>query len=364
MFASASLSVVAAGLLAGTPITPLFRHQPTTSFYLIVVDGYPGSFAEVPELESHVQEFKSKLEQIGFHVLEGARANYSFTYAALSSALSMGHGLEPSRDPISRFIAASRGDHLLATTMREYGYRYVHVESGWSGSDCGPLVDACIRGAFFDDTIGELVDMSIFGHTFERSALTYGGGHALEELVQYVMEEDDGGNFVFAHVLLPHPPLQLTRDCTPRVSDELNVTTLNSPWTTPEELMRRKAAFLDQVDCLNRRMLDLLSKMPVDWPVVITSDHGSDFRGQLWKPPAQWDEADIRERFSILHAARVPEGCPSGVEVDLVNLIRHAASCVSGSDLAPVRPRYEIVPYLDALQVGHARLLTAQDFGP
>lgn len=333
----------------------------TQSFYLIVLDGYPGSFSELPELTSVVEGFMEELTDRGFHRTSNARANYNATFASISSALSLEHDLSLSQGGIVDALDRIRGNNRLVRDAQRAGYRYVHVESGWSGSTCGRSVDLCYEGLLIDETVEVLSDLSVLGAFWKQSASVEGALNALDNLSAHIAE-DDGGDFVFAHVLLPHPPIQLQNDCARTYKPELDVGFLNSPRTTQSELLLIKAGFLQQVQCVNKLILGLMDHLPRDWPVVITSDHGTDFRGQLLKTPNQWDEEDIEERFSNFNVTRLPERCLVGQPRDLVNVMRSAASCVLGVELRPITPRYQIVPYNGFLQPG-ARVLTESEMG-
>lgn len=356
-------------VLANTPSSPsqvspdhtVGADASTQSFYLIVLDGYPGAFSELPELTSVVEEFVKELADRGFHRTNNARANYNTTFASISSALSLEHDLSHSESGIVEALERIRGNNRLVRDAKHAGYRYVHIESGWSGSTCGRSVDLCYKGLLIDETVEALSDLSVLGMFWKQSASVGGALNALDNLSAHIAD-DDGGDFVFAHVLLPHPPLQLQSDCARTYKPELDVGFLNSPKTTESELLLIKAGFLQQIQCVNKLVLGLVDQLPRGWPVVLTSDHGTDFRGQLLKTPDHWDERDIEERFSNFNVTRLPESCPVGQSSDLVNIMRSAASCVLGVALRPITPRYQIVPYNGFFQPG-ARVLTESEMG-
>ena len=179
--------------------------------------------------------------------------------------------------------------------------------------------------------------------TFANPFVT-GGLNSLDVLSTHASSSDTGRDFVFAHVLIPHPPHQLTADCTVRVSKDRSGSYVQLgvaeafPSLVASEYEQQRA-------CLNGRLQDLLAALPNDASVVLTGDHGTDLRGQLDKAPANWSESDIQERFSIFHAARLPKGCRLTSARDLVNLIRSEIACVTGASLPDVEPYFEISPY-------------------
>lgn len=333
--------------------------QGTPSFYLVIVDGYPGGFSELPALRPILGDFMNDLGQRGFEQTVNARANYNATYAAVSTAVSLDHELVVSRDGVRTAFQRIRGENRLAREMQQHGYRYVHVESGFLGSACGGTVDLCYPGLFFDETVEDLVDSSLIGSWWTQSAYTSGAIHSFESLTSH-MVNDRGGDFVFAHILLPHPPLLLDRTCSPRYQKQTDVNVLHPPGATAEELDGIKSTYVEQIRCVNGLVLDLVDHLPRDARVVITGDHGTEFRGQLLKAPEEWDAGDIAERFSLFNVTRLPQGCDVSARSDLINIMRASVSCILGVDLDPIPESHSIVPYYDDLDL-EPRLLTESD---
>jgi hypothetical protein len=333
----------------------------TPSFYFIVLDGYAGAYAELPELSPVVNQFVDELGARGFAQTAQPSANYNTTYASLSTALSLDHEITFSSEGLVQAFQKVRGDNRLVREMQENGYRYVHIESGFRGSVCGSMVDLCYQGLLFEETLEGLVDLSLMSRWWTQSAYTSGAFHSFESLATH-MAQDSGGDFVFAHILLPHPPLVLSSTCEARYQPELDVRWLHPPRATTDELEMTKSAYVEQIQCVNNLMLDLMDRLPPNARVVITSDHGTDLRGQHLKLPEHWDAADIAERFSIFNVTRLPRGCRVGPPTDLINIMRASASCILGAEFAPVSERHEIVPYYGDLEL-EPRFLTLSDMG-
>ncbi len=365
-----STAWIAVFLLVGWVLIGLPPSQPTLperaasgfhedSFYLIIVDGYPGSTTQIPELEAPLAGFGEELTALQLTEFPDALANYNFTHAALPTALSLENSLDLRVVDLALIFDRIRGFNETVNLLRQSGYRYVHIESGWSGSGCGPSVDLCYQGLFLDSVVEDLADLSVLAGGFHESSFTLGAVHALDQLSRHIAS-DDGGDFVFAHILLPHPPVQLAQDCSRYVDPVLDVMTLNRPGSDPAHLARIKAAYIGQVQCVNAKLLELIGQMNPSWSVVITGDHGTDFGGQILKPAELWSRAEIEERFSIFHTSRLPQSCAQSTERDLVNLMRRAVACVSGVVLDPVAPHFEIVPYYGFRHLG-SRVLNPEE---
>jgi hypothetical protein len=314
------------------------------SFYLIVVDGYgaPGERSE------GISQFSSALEGRGFTVMEEPLANYVYTHAAISNLLSLDHKFKYGSTPVSAMFNAIQGASRMRSVFEAAGYRYVHFEGGWSGSRCGPTVDNCVKGAFIDSFVWQAIQMSIFTNLVEKNVAhpyVAGGLSSLDALVEHGRFNDSGRDFVFAHLVLPHPPLQLDSECNLVIDPRLAGQLLGVQGMNAATRDFREDGFRQQRACLNERLLSLISDLPASTNIVITADHGTDFRGQMEKEPKDWSPADIKERFEIFHAARLPDSCETSSERDLVNLIRAEVACLTGEPLTPIDPYHEITPY-------------------
>lgn len=324
--------------------TNVIAQQPGGSFYLIVVDGYGDPVGD----DRSVSEFFSSLEREGFAIAQNAVSNYSYTHASVSNVLSLDHRFTHGSESVAAMFNAIQGSNEMRSLLERAGFRYVHIESGWAGSRCGPTVRNCVQGRFIDGFIWQTLEMTYFEEYLEENVphpYVQGALHSLDAIADHGRDADAGRDFVFTHLLLPHPPIQLDGECNlvldPRLQGQLlGVQGMN---TATREF--REAGYRDQRACLNEMILSTIAALPNDASVVITADHGTDFLGQLEKEPEDWSTADIEERFPIFHAARLPESCDLPVERDLINLIRGEVGCIAGVELPAVAPYHEITPY-------------------
>ena len=89
--------------------------------------------------------------------------------------------------------------------------------------------------------------------------------------------------------------------------------------------------------------------------IILQSDHGSAFRGQLENPPTDWSDADLHERFGALNALRLPEPCRSlaAPDLTLVDPFPLVFACLTDSDFTRhVPPRFFVTPYDDSQDFG------------
>jgi hypothetical protein len=321
---------------------------PSGSFYLIFLDGY----GAITDQDPDVFELKDALWRRGFQVVEGAVANYSFTHASMSNSLSLEHRFRPAMPPELMFDVM-QGKNEVRRLLEASGREYLHIESGWSGTRCGVSVTRCLDASWFDSFVWRVGQMSALRELAASTIadpLVIGGVRALEMTTAHATSFDSGKDFVFAHVLLPHPPFQLNHSCQIEIRSHVNGRFIRrvDAQQFPGEI---DLAYRAQRACLNEKLLALIEAVPANASVVLTADHGTDLRGQLEQPPSLWTDADIRERFSIFHAVRLPAGCRLGKNHDLMNLIRSEVGCVIGSPRARVSPYHEISPHYGSTEL-------------
>ncbi|MGH8925891.1 MAG: hypothetical protein ACRDWA_14835 [Acidimicrobiia bacterium] len=325
-------------------VTNVASQQPEGSFYFIVLDGY----GDPIDNDRGISKFFSGLEREGFSIATDAISNYSYTHASISNVLSLDHRFAHGSASVAAMFNAIQGSNQMRSLLERAGFRYVHIESGWAGSRCGPTVRTCVQGRFLDGFVWQTLQMTSFTDYIEdnvHNPYVQGGLHSLDALARHGREVDAGKDFVFAHIVLPHPPIQLDDDCNLVIDPGLQGQVLGVPGMSTATRQFREAGYRGQRACINEMVLSTIADLPSDASVVITADHGTDFLGQLVKEPKDWSAADIEERFRIFHAARLPNPCGLPVERDLVNLVRAEVSCIASEALPALAPYHEITPY-------------------
>lgn len=330
--------------------------------YWILLDGYPRQDILQEFFNFDNAPFVDQLKGRNFAVYDRAVASFPETAFSVSSTLSMGfpiNGIPPRMPSPAELQRTVRGQNVVVNTFRAMGYRYVHFQNGYDELTACPLEGAiCIRGSAqssgsaieFDefniallsktpvmDAIAMFTDAD---RTVEESVFMQGAVHEVTDRLSQLPER--GPFFLYAHVLAPHPPIRFKRDCSVRAAapDLLD-------WNATE-----KAAFIDQLICVNNETVTLLDKVIERDPqaiVVLQSDHGTAFRGQFKKPFDGWDLSDQKERFGALNALRMPDVCSDDTQgsVDLVNTFARVLNCVSGSHLPDKVARRFVVSHAD-----------------
>ena len=299
----------------------------------------------------------------GFHVTPDARANYARTRLSLASILNLDYLDQLRGRPVAELLQ----DHAVGRFLKDLGYRYVHIGSEYQPTRASPLADVSRSLYQTSDFATALFDSSLASEIVERLGpleprrqrqVDWGrfAFQALEEA-----RAEPGPKFVFAHLLLPHPPYVFDADG--RVlSDE------EASQRPTSELYEGQLTYLNsQIKALVERLLAVSDdERPI---IVLTADEGpypKRYEGDpLMKgpdPDFDWStgtEEELRIKFGILHAMYLPGPSPMDVPASItsVNTFRYLFSRYFDADLplletrtlVPMGPDQELVDVTERL---------------
>jgi hypothetical protein len=313
---------------------------------VVVFDGYGGKEVLEEFYGYDNSPMLDRLTELGFYAPGQITANYARTQLSIPSVLQLGYVAEAgdiSEADIDALGRVLNGDSRLARTLKSQGYRQVYIESGWLGSQCDRSVDTCVEARWPDETFFDVVYRTILrglpGFELGRS-FTAGALHASDWLSADLapLLSDETPDFIFAHVLLPHPPLFVDGDCVPDWRNGESGFAIGRPGFSAEEVAQARADYVEQVACANRVMTRIAAQIAPDTVMIVMGDHGPDSQGQLFVQGTEWSESMRTERYGAFFAARVP-GCEmEGVE-SLVNVGRRTMACLTGADLPDLPTR-------------------------
>jgi hypothetical protein len=317
--------------------------------YFFLLDGYGRADQLQATVDFDNSRFLRSLENRGFTVHDDATSAYSTTFLSLASTLEMGFPAGPGDlEDHRRFYEAIEGDNATVRRFHELGYRFV-LGTDYALFDCGEGVDLCVEPR--DDVVEALLgerEQAILGAT-PLSELLPALGIEASPLTGYLSPEDvvervagagsDRPSFVYAHILAPHPPYRYRAGC--ELKTDLEGTSV-SYWGEPEGSGGEE--YRQGIECLNRSLLAAVDRIIAeeDSIVVIQGDHGPKFGFDLSRPLSAWSEAELRQRFSILNAQRLPRSCsPGGPATGFAaNTFQAVFACITGAEPELVRPRY------------------------
>ena len=325
--------------------------------YYIILDSYTRNEG-LGEFDN--TGFLRGLERRGFYVASEAVSNYRSSVPSIPSSLNMSYA-----DEIRR-LSPKRGDdlvnlaqnHALGAILKNLGYTYVHLESGFRYTSDSPLADIIVTfspaGVLATDRsdesvgsqgapsqsvvsirfIGSLIKTTILkpivGHRFllgKTTPYSFWSSHRTLEMFEFLTNpiDVDGPKFVFAHVNKPHGPSTFDRHGNFIEADSPTVAfTRNHDPSVPEP-------YIGQVIYLNSlvlRMIDgILQSSEQDPIIVVTADHGLDKTGIV--------------KYYILSAFHLPNGGNEGLypSITPVNHFRYILDYYFDLDLGLLEDR-------------------------
>ena len=317
---------LAAHLLpSGLPLVS--RDSP--DIYYIILDSYTRDEG-LGEFDN--TDFLRELERRGFYVASEAVSNYRSSIPSIPAILNMSYA-----DEIKRLLP-ERGDemvslarnHAIGAVLKNLGYTYVHLESGFHYTTESSLADLLVTfspaGVLATDPsdtsvgsqgaprqsvvsihfIGSLINTTalkpIVGHRFllgQTAPYSFWSSRRTIEMFEFLTNPIDAGSpkFVFAHINKPHSPATFDQHGNYIEADTPTVEfRRNHDPSVPEPYIGQ----LIYINSLVLRMIDgILEASDHDPIIVVTADHGRNKIGI--------------ERFYILSAFHLPKGGNTGL---------------------------------------------------
>jgi hypothetical protein len=300
---------------ATEPAYAMTTTAPRRDVWYIIFDRYGSD--EALRLRYHkVNELTPWLESQGFVVLDDSHANYGRTSLSISSTLNLTHlgGFAARMPPDSRdytVVQSSIRGSVVGRQFRALGYDYLHVGSWWDATAEDPVADVNHRLGDTTAFASVLFETSALPKLTTRLGLTdrppsartrnweHGrfGFDTLDALV-----DDPSPKFVFAHILLPHPPVVFDRDGSFLTESKTAGLTGADRWARQFEYTNGRI----------RRLVEALLALPPDRQpiIVLQGDEGPypasyqrDLNGFAW---ADAPPDDLETKFGVLNAWYLP----------------------------------------------------------
>ncbi len=293
---------------------------PGRDIWYLVFDRY-GSASSL-ELQYGIDDrpFLDRLRARGFQILTDSHANYVKTSLSLAATLNLDYldDLVAAQDPASDDhgpVFERLSDHAVGRFLQERGYQYVHVGSYYGPTRTSKIADRNLPPGGPSDFVASLYDTSALPAIARRLRIGpidtsrerhyKAGRFQLDKLDD--VADDPGPSFVYAHLMIPHPPYTFASD--------------GSFVTDEQDVGRRQAlAYGEQLTYLHTRieaLLDrLLARPEGERPIIVLqADEGPYPREYARNTVAfDWSKASTDEleiKFGILNAMYLPgDGSP------------------------------------------------------
>jgi hypothetical protein len=186
--------------------------------YLLVTDGYAGRQQIEGYLKSENDSFYRALRQAGFAVADSSISNYSYTSASMAALLTMTYGQDKSEDPhvlinqnsVTHFFA-NAGFDIINHSVFKFGDQYpkqpiLYFRTGIH------LLTYYTFWSYFKNFIANLThtqtvddDLQMMQGWSEKEQGR--DARTMEHLLKEAATPSNRPKFVYAHFMMPHPPL-------------------------------------------------------------------------------------------------------------------------------------------------------------
>jgi len=332
------------------PVGPIPEHE-LPNIYYIILDAYGRADVLTDIYHYDNSEFLTYLREKGFYVAEQSQSNYAQTDQSLASSLNAGYldelaaaiGLDSGdRKPMQDLIQ----DSAVVQFLKEHGYTIVTLSSGYEATELRATDDykgqrrtlnALELAIFVSTPIPWLMYREIGATPYDPHRQT------ILSTFDHLADAADlpGPHFLFAHLLVPHPPFVFDRyghEIVPNGDFSLFDGEAFLQTASREEYLTGYTEQLIFVNSRLRTALDeLLARSSRPTVIVLQADHGP---GSL----LYWDDCDnacLKERFSILNAYLLPDTGSAELypEISPVNTFRLILNHYLGTNLDMLEDR-------------------------
>jgi len=338
-----SVEEVATRQITSSPDAMTGGHKPDV-FYLLM-DGYGRNDTLKKYMNVDNSAFLNELRGRGFYVADLAHSNYSQTELSVTSTLNADYiqnvlaGI-PNLPRNRRALDALADYSTVAQKFQQEGYSYTFVSTGFpffiGASADVRSVNELPGVSIFESSLIDLTPLGMLHVTAlspvdQKRQYVASAFETLKELGQPAPRP----KFVFAHILLPHPPFVFWADGRPRTPD---TTTLFDGSMYMHD-GGTKAAYIEgysnQLEYADRMLLpviDAILKQEQTKPIIIIQgDHGSRMNHDF----DSMTDTDFKECMAILNAYYVPEPLKSQLYPGItpVNSFRLVLRELFGADM-------------------------------
>lgn len=283
-----------------------FNRTQMPDVYYFIFDRYANNKTLKEYFDFDNSKFIQTLKNEKFYVASDSKTNYPATYLSLASSLNFDYINKI--DPRTKFQQSNLTNvyrmiehHRVGRIFEKNGYQYIHIGSRWEPTRFSEIANVNVNFGYplnrfnlqllKSTLLFSPLDMFVFGQR-ERQRVV-----KRFEYLKTLPKTVKGPKFVFAHILLPHPPYEFRAD---------------GSFISETEANKRseKTNYLDQLQYVNLEAIALVKQIIKDSQVppiiIIQSDEGPyiflDEHKNLKSESQDWK--NIRER--ILNAYYFP----------------------------------------------------------
>jgi hypothetical protein len=321
---AADAPAVASPPAAGAPTTtaaPAPTTSPTTAagtkrdIYFIILDRYANQQTLAENYGHDNSYFIDGLRDRGFFVASKSRGPYPKTPHSIQTTLNMELVDLPKASSDWQLVYDKLKNPKSARFLKERGYSYVLMGSGYHSLRTDPAADVNIvydpksgpattefGQVLYDSTVLSAIAGRLRFNALDPRWQAYERAQFQYEQIPEVAKRPEP-TFMFAHILITHPPYVVDGRCNFKPESVLAKETIDE-------------AYVDTVECEGRKTLELIDELqdvPADEQpiIVIQSDEGPGPVG--WNPNTKehydWTKAPdevMYEKFRIFNSYYLP----------------------------------------------------------
>ncbi len=331
-------------------LTDITIREENPDIYYIILDGY-GREDVLEELYSFDNSsFIAALETREFIVPAQSRSNYPKTIFSIASTLNMDYfqNFAPDLDrSYFWWLLEPMIDHSQTRMLLEdMGYESIAFAVNWTITD-NKSVDFYyspdkLNISEFENYILANTLMGVFRPLLDKIAYIPSSYDAHRELINYDLEtlpeiaKKTGDYFVYAHLLVPHPPFVFDEDGNP-INPDVKFSLNDDDSFTKEEQRVKKytGGYVGQVQYLNDELIPMLDEIIANSStppiIILQADHGPG----MFVDFSSSEKTCLQERFSPFAAYYLPgvDGGAVPEDITAVNLFRIIFNEYFGADL-------------------------------
>lgn len=275
--ATASRQVAAEELTIPEQKLPQITSLPANlpDIYYIVPDEYARQDILKTMFKYDNEPFLKGLEERGFYTARKSNSNYPATIYSLASSLSFNY-LHDNID--YAFCLHTIRNSPVMWLLRRIGYKYYFVNSGQTITEFAQTADKLIsywgadevRLLFINSTLLRAFSTLLLSESWRDRHL-----YNFRELGE--VPPDKGPKFVFAHMILPHPPIVFKGDGSLYSTFTMTFTPRSKIPRAVARYMNGYAGQVEYTNVLLTQLVDnILKKSEIPPVIIIQSDHGVD----------------------------------------------------------------------------------------
>lgn len=291
--------------------------------YYIILDRYGGD-RTIKDYGFDNSAFLDFLRAKGFYIASESTSNYPQTFLSVSSTLNMEYldfltqktngGASSDQSIVTPLVQ----NNQVINFLKNKGYSYIHVGSQWDPTRSNPnanlnfVMNSGVE-FFADEFSNGFLQTTMLAPILKRlypdeTAVSQDPkNNEVRSRILYEYEvfnqipQLPGPKFVFAHILIPHDPYVLGKDCEP-----LTEKIVDSKST--------KENYLNQLQCANKKTIETIDKIlassEVKPIIIVQADEGPSPINNPISSNSAWSnasDASIKEKFPILNAYLFPD---------------------------------------------------------